>query len=182
MDVVDALELAQCMLQLQRRNEFNLIVAEVLASSNLPGQFYYKAVTLLHEAKEYTMLGRALDVCGPTLPSNSPPEVFLNMARMYYDAKRVDKMAEFLLEYVKRRPEDWKAWLDLAFVQMTLGRTNLAAQSLLQARNAGGEEAEAAIGSDERFAPIRNRIFTPRRNLLGLPGVVPAGGGPPQRP
>jgi len=155
MDVMDALELAQCYLQLQRRSEFNLMVAGILASTNLPGQFYYKAATLVHEAKEYNTLGHALDVCAGALPSNSPPDVYLNMARMYYDAKRVDKTAEFLQEYLKRNPADWKAWLDLAAIYLGLQRTDAASRALEQAKAHGGAEAARAIRGESRFAGVR---------------------------
>jgi tetratricopeptide (TPR) repeat protein len=126
---------------------------------------------LFRSAHEYTLLGRALDVCAAQLPTNSPPEVYLNIARMYYEAKRTDKMAEYLQKFVERQPTDWKAWLDLASSRMMLGQTNAAVQALSQAVNYGGDEARSLIYQDERFAAIRRKLTAPARNLLGIPGA-----------
>jgi len=175
MDINSAFELAECYLQLQRRSDFRTMLEGILGATNLPAPFYYRAATLLRDAREWgPLLVRALDLCNTQLPQNSPPEVLINLARMYLESHHLDKAGELLQNYVRRAPTDWKACLDLAFIQLTLGHTNAAIQALVQARQYGGEEAFQIITQDDRFAPIRDRVLVPVRSLLGLPGVVPA--------
>jgi predicted Zn-dependent protease len=100
------------------------------------------------------------------------------MARMYADAKNMGKMAGSLQQYLKRKPEDWKAWLDLAYVYLVAKQKNAAGQALARARQIGGSEAEAIILKDKRFEPLRQTTARPPSTpLRALPGVLPQGGG-----
>lgn len=177
MDINGALDLADSYLQAQRTGEFMTMMGGLLAATNMPSPYFYRAATMLRTAKQFPEMVNALDQCLRGVPTNTPPDVFLSIARMYAEGGRADRMLGPLQQYLRLQPTDWKAWLDAAFVQLSLGQTNLAAQSLLQARKYGGEEVINVIQQDERFAALRSRIAQPQRSLMGIPGVTPEGQG-----
>jgi thioredoxin-like negative regulator of GroEL len=169
MDVQAAMELAESYLQVQRMGEFMSMMNGVLTATNMPPGIYYNAATLLHSAKQFPEMTRALDLCVGSIPADAPPDIFLSISRMYSDAGHPERMLAPLQLYLKKKPTDWKAWLETAAVQLLTGQANLASQSLLKARQHGGEEALNAIQQDERFAAFRSR---PQPNLMGIPGMV----------
>ena len=179
LDAQSALKLAELYRSAQQTGRFMQIVNSVLQTSNLPPQFIYQAATMLHKAKKFKEMTAALQKCESALPASSPPEIFLNMARMYADAKNMGKMAGSLQQYLKRKPEDWKAWLDLAYVYLVAKQNSAAGQALARARQIGGSEAEAIILKDKRFEPLRQTTARPPSTppLRALPGVLPQGGG-----
>jgi tetratricopeptide (TPR) repeat protein len=172
MDVNTALDLSEAYLQVQRMGDFMAMMNSLMTATNLPAPIFYRAASMLRSARQLPEMVRAVDLCMQNMPSNSPPEVFLNLSRMYAEAGRADRMLGPLQEFLKRQPNDWKAWLDLAYIQLTVGQTNNAAQSLSQARNRGGQEAMQIIQQDDRFAPLRPRLGMPQRSLLGIPGIT----------
>ncbi len=180
LDASSALRLAELYRSAQQTGRFMQIVNSVLRTSNLPPQFAYQAATMLHKAKKYEAMGKALEQMNAAALPNSPPELFLNMARMYADAKDMVKMAGSLQEYLKRKPDDWKAWLDLAYVYLIAKQNNAAGQAILRARQIGGSEAEAIILRDNRFKSLREKTATqssPKAPALQtLPGILPQGG------
>mgnify|MGYP000088415871 CR=1 FL=1 len=181
LDLNAAMELSECYLQLQRFGEFRAMMEGILAVTNLPPAMFYRAATMARDAKDTGMMLRALERCADDVPPNSPPELYLNLARMYIEGHRADRAGAMMQEYVKRAPTDWKAWLDLAYLFLVGGQTNGAVQALAQARQHGGAEAAAIIEQDQRFAPLlRSRLTLPPRPLMGLPGVVPEASRPPR--
>jgi predicted Zn-dependent protease len=175
MEAGAALELSECYLQLQQLREFHTMMQGILISSNLPPAYFYRVATLARDAKDIPIMLAALELCTRDVPTNSPPDIFLSLARMYIEGSRADRAVVMMQEYVKRQPADWKAWLDLSYLYLSLNQTNPAVQALLQARNYGGSEAVTIIEQDDRFAPLRGRLMAPSRNLMQLPGVVPGG-------
>jgi tetratricopeptide (TPR) repeat protein len=178
LDASSALRLAELYRSAQQTGRFLQIVQSVLKTKDLPPQFAYQAATMLHKAKKYEEMTKALEKCEAVLPANTPPELFLNMARMYADASNMPKMAGSLQQYLKRKPDDWKAWLDLAYVYLVAKQKNAAGQALARAKQIGGAEAEAIIAKDKRFAPLRqDTVPQPGRPFRALPGVLPQGSG-----
>jgi cytochrome c-type biogenesis protein CcmH/NrfG len=116
---------------------------------------------------------RALDMAWAGMPTNRPvpPSVLQEMAKMYAAVGQMDKMAVVVKEYLRRSPSDWKAWLDLAAVQVTSGRPAEATKSLENAIRQGGREATALIVQDQRFANIRAAAER-RLNSGKLPGIL----------
>ena len=174
-DIASALELAELYRQAQQTERFNEIIDGILRASNLPPQVIYQVATKLHQAKEYTRMDAALQSCIDSMSGNTPPELYLNMARMYADAKNPQRMIASIQSYLRLKPDDWKAWLDLSYLLLSMQQQPAAAQALSQARRVGGAEAEATIRQDNRFAPLLQNGQPNGRSLLGLPGVTPTG-------
>ena len=139
---------------------------------------------LAHRAKKFDVMHQGLQACLKVLPPGTatPPELYLNMAKMYADAQMAPQMAQQLTNYLKRKPNDWKAWLDLAYINLTLKRIDAATEALRQARRVGGAEAERTILSDQRFKSIAGSAgrggagATPQNNsLMKIPGLIPEG-------
>lgn len=172
MDIGAAFELAEAYQQAMQPGRFVEIMDGVLSNTNLPPQYLYQAATLLYTGKQYAKMDQALDRCLAVMPPNTPPEIYLNMARMYADAQMPAKMVTSLQRYVQANPRDWKAWLDLSYIYLSLQQTNAAAEALQQARLVGGAEADALIQRDDRFAPLMQNAAAPAVNLLEMPGVT----------
>jgi hypothetical protein len=79
-----------------------------------------------------------------------------------------EQMMNVMEAYLKRMPSDWKAWLDLAAMQLHSKLTKRATRSLEQAMMAGGNEAIKTINGDRRFDPIRETAMARVRNLPGF--------------
>jgi tetratricopeptide (TPR) repeat protein len=166
------MELAQNYLQMQRRNDFRATMLNVLATGNLPFEFYLRAAALLHGGQFMQDAVRALDMAWNAMPSNRPvpPAILQDIARMYASAGQTEKMATVVKEYLKRAPADWKAWLDLAAVQIMSGRPAEATKSLENSIRQGGREALILIAQDQRFANIRANAEQRATNTK-LPGL-----------
>jgi thioredoxin-like negative regulator of GroEL len=173
MDINAVFELAQNYLQMQQRNEFRSTMAQVLANANLPFELCLRTAALLHGGQCGPEMVRALDMAWAGMPTNRPvpPSVLQEMAKMYAAVGQMDKMAVVVKEYLRRSPSDWKAWLDLAAVQVTSGRPAEATKSLENAIRQGGREATALIVQDQRFANIRAAAER-RLNSGKLPGIL----------
>ena len=178
MDINKAMELADLYLQAQQSSSFLSVMEGVLNTTNLPAQYYYQAALLLRRGQYFAEMERALDTCRKALDPNTPPDIYLMMAKLYAEAQKPQLMAEVLEKYLEAKPGDWKAWLDLCFVRMGVGQIESATSALEQAVRIGGEEALAIVQGDERFAPIRGRVLGQTRNLMGIPGLP----GMPSRP
>ncbi len=178
MDVNAAFQLAEAYQQAMQSGRMTEILDGILASTNLPPPYLYKAATLLYASKDYARMDQALERClaGVSSDPSTQPELFLNMARMYADGQMPQKMVMCLQRYLQAKPDDWKAWLDLAYIFMTVKENDAATRALTTARQFGGAEADALIYQDARFAPLlQSSGASPRAplNLLGLPGVSP---------
>jgi len=179
-EVNSALELAECYLQSQRRGEFMGMINSILGQQNLPPPVFYRAASMLHNAKRYQDMTRALELCVAKMPSNAPPQILLEIVRMYASAGQPGKMRDVLVKYLERQPADWKAWTDLASLQVQLNQTGEAVRSLKQALAFGGNNAGVLIRKNPHLAPLLNRAASlPQalRTLPGLPGLPPAGTG-----
>ena len=115
------------------------------------------------------MLVKSLDLCVERLPPDAPPDIIIDMARMYAKAQRYDRMAVALKVYLRRIPTDWKAWLDLSAIQINMKQMPEASKSLEQAIRCGGQEAMGVVQQDQRFAPIRDAAFSRAQNMMGIP-------------
>jgi tetratricopeptide (TPR) repeat protein len=87
---------------------------------------------------------------------NLPPEITLQVAQMFAEAKRLDLLSIALERYLERKPADARRWIDLAAVQANLTRTNECIQSLRKAVQIGGEPARDIVRKDRRFDAVRD--------------------------
>jgi predicted Zn-dependent protease len=149
------------------------VTAGIMQNTNLPAVYQYQVARLYSEASQLAEMNKALDRCLNRLPSNVPPDVFLDIARMYSMTRQADKVEASLRAYLKVSPRDWQTWIDLARIQVgALNKAGPAAVSLQQAVRAGGEEAMDEIDKDPAFSAIRPGGL-PDMNLLGVPGLTP---------
>jgi tetratricopeptide (TPR) repeat protein len=174
LDVNEAIDLLQIYQQSGQIPRFASLASSLLQNTNLPSVYLYRLAYLCSSAKRTTEMGKALDLCMANMPTNAPAGIYLDMAKLYAGVHNAGKMTECLVRYLRVKPSDWKAWLDLTTMQMVLNRDDEASASLEQAVRYGGPEAMETIRQDDRFKPIRDRVFKRARNLMGFPGFKTA--------
>jgi Flp pilus assembly protein TadD len=166
MDVMQAMELGGCYLQVGQRHLFLGMINGVLATSNMPFQIYLNAAVMLRNAQSLPEMVRALDMGMNVLqPAQMTPALLQQMAQLYGAANEMDKMGAVIRIYLKRTPNDWRAWLDLAAIEVTMKRGPDATKALEAALRVGGSEALMLIQQDDRFATIRQAAQNRVKNL-----------------
>ncbi|MGQ9661205.1 MAG: protein O-mannosyl-transferase family [Kiritimatiellia bacterium] len=175
LDVNRALDLADLYRKAGDSGKFMAILNGIIGDPKLPPAAHFRAGELLAQSKQYAEMVKALDLCMARMTGGVPPEVYLRIASHYAAAQKADKMSEALQRYLKLRPTDWKAWLDLATVQMIQKDTNGALTALEQALRLGGAQALDIVQKDPRFASLRDQALRRIRGPLPLPesGVLP---------
>jgi hypothetical protein len=172
LDANNAFELMDLYMQCGQMQKFMNLAMNMLNETNLPPVLHYRLAQGLARAGRIPEMARALDLCANKLPQPIPPEVYLDMARMYGSAKEYDKMVAPLQKYLQMKPDDWKAWLDMSLVHLAVGKTNEAIKAINEAVRIGGPEAIKICSGDPRFAPFRGRIQPPRPvDFMGIPGM-----------
>lgn len=178
----DVLSLSEQYLRAGQVHIFRSIAQNVLKVKTLPNAVYYKLGVLCQQAKQPTEMVQAFSICAETFKPNSKPEILLDITSRLGTIQRVDKMAEVMTRYVQLRPGDWKAWIDLALVQLALKKNNEAMASMREALRYGGNPAIDLMRKDQRLAPLLNQAAPqPKKldRLMGLPGMTPGNGRPP---
>ena len=178
-DVNIALKLAALYLKVNRPRDFQKIINDILKVKQFPPNVYLKAASLLLKVKNTQQLKKALTLCEQQVNPRTSPKVLLSIATLYAQARLIGSAEGAMKMYVQRAPTDWKAWIDLGTMQISLKKNDEAVKSLQQAVNYGGAEALKIINRDRHFAPFRTRLKTAVRQpapLLGLPGLPSAGG------
>lgn len=167
MTIETALELADCYIQAGQPGTTVSILNNVIANTNLPAFYYLNCAKLYQKINRTDEMNRALDLCTNNFPSNAPPEAYIEIARLFAQTSQMEKMGGILEKYLKVQPGDWKAWLDLAAIQVGIKKTSEAAKSLENATRSGGSLAVQAINQDSRFNNIRPGS-APSSNILNL--------------
>lgn len=173
-EVNQALQLGELYLQAGQMPQFMNLMGNMLNNPDLPPVFMFRIAQLLGQAQRIPEMIQALDKCAAKLPPDAPAEVLLDLSRLYAQANRPDKIKTCLEEYLKRRPTDWKAWLDMASLHLNFNEKDAAARALDQAVRIGGNEAVLLIRQNRRFDPISDMVTSRARNLIGIPGVGPS--------
>jgi len=172
LDINNAFELMDLYLQCGQMPKFMGLAMNMINDTNLPPVLHYRLAQSLARAGRLPEMARALDLCANKLPQPTPPEIYLELARMYGSARLYDKMVPYLQKYLQAKPDDWRAWLDMSLVNVSLGKTNDAIKTISEALRLGGPEALKICSEDARFAPFRGKIQAPRQmNLLEFPGM-----------
>jgi len=169
LEVSQALELSEIYLQAGNPQRFQEMAEGIMANTNLPAPYQFRIAQLLDRAGNMPLVVKALDMCVDRVPPDAPPDIIIDMARMYAKAQRFDRMGVALKVYLRRIPTDWKAWLDLAAIQISAKQNAEASKSLEQAIRCGGQESMNIIQQDQRFAPIRDAAFSRAQNMMGIP-------------
>ncbi len=109
--------------------------------------------------------------------TNLPPNVYLAVAQLFANGKRMDLLAAALERYLSREPSDPRVWLDLAAAKSVLGQNNEALQALKRAIELGGDGAREAARNDQRFANIKEtpgfKALVPPPRTMNLPMNLP---------
>jgi hypothetical protein len=92
---------------------------------------------------------------------------------MYADANRPEQTGRVLERYLRREPGDWKAWMDMATVQLQMKRPAEAVQAVQKAVQIGGMQAMSLISEDPRLAPLLRAGMPAPGSLINLPGIMP---------
>ena len=160
MDMPGALELAEIYQQAGLLPNLLTLASSILNNPQLPPQACFRLAGTLSRAGRQVEMATALDMCMARLAPDAPSQVYLDIARMYAGAGRLEKTVAAMQMYVKREPADWQAWLDVTTLRLTLHEGEAAEKALEQAIRAGGEEALKVIRQDARFAPLRDRAIS----------------------
>ncbi len=175
-DIGKAIRLAGLYQEAGRMAPFLQLAGQLLANTNLPPVFHFHLAQLYARVNRTAEMSIALDLCQRHLPSNLNPEIYIEMARMYAlsrDQTAMQKMLAVLEQYLNRRPDDWKAWLDMSSVAHVLNRMDEATRALREALRRGGREAESLVQQNPRLVSLLPRL-APRPALpLSLPGLEP---------
>ncbi|MFO7871608.1 MAG: DUF2723 domain-containing protein [Kiritimatiellia bacterium] len=169
-EVHQALKLAQLYLSVGNNSAFMQLITGIVNNPTLPPQYHLNAAQLLHRAGRRNDAAKALDRCIDRMPEQAPPEVFLQMAKIYIEGGKPAGAVKALGRYHELKPSDWRAALDLTAIQLSLGNTNSARKTLQDAMYYGGSEVARIVSRDPRFAALRQTAGRRTRNLLRIPG------------
>ncbi len=172
----DVLALAEEYLRAGQAHIFRSIARNIIKVKSLPTAAYYKLGRLCQQAKMQNEMVQAFTLSAETLPANAKPDILLDITSRLGAVQRLDKMDEVMTLYTTRRPSDWKAWIDLALVKLTLKKQADALTAMRQALQYGGTAAMDLMRKDKRLAPLLNQVAPqPRKldKLIGLPGAAP---------
>ena len=78
----------------------------------------------------------------------------MNLARIYANANKPAKMLAPLRAYLKQKPKDYTAWMDLATINLLLNKRTEAEMAIQEALRVGGKTAEQAILRDQRLSKV----------------------------
>ena len=179
-DVNKALNLASLYQKVGQVPRFMNMANGIMRNTNLPPIVHFRLAQLYDKAGKTEDMLKALDLSVGRFPANTPANVFLAITRLYAKAKRPDKMLLGMDGYLKRKPEDWRGWLDMAAILIGFRRNDEASKALDHAVRHGGNEAMSVIQKDKRFAPFRKRAAPANPNLMGLPSAAMQRVGPLQ--
>ncbi|MBN1670449.1 MAG: DUF2723 domain-containing protein [Kiritimatiellae bacterium] len=100
--------------------------------------------------------------------TGTPPQVYLQIARMYAAERRPDLLSIALRRYLTRVPYDANVWRDLAAISIVLNRPDDAIKALEKAVEFGGDALRKELPADKRFESLRARADF--RRLVGAQG------------
>jgi len=174
LDVVKAIELAELYLKAGLGSNFKQLVDSMARNTSLPPAYRFRIAQLYQQGGLINEMVASLDQCIGIMPPDTPPQVLLNIARMYAVARHPDKTQLALEGYLKRAPNDWKARVDMAVMCLNAKDRNGAIRSLELAISRGGQEAQDLINKDARFNALRQEMQTRRQSFMTIPGMAPA--------
>ena len=115
--------------------------------------------SVLELAQLYRRLGLEQQFIGLTMQilndGSIPPAFYLEIAKLYSEARRADLLAMALKRYLDREPSHASVWLDLAAVQLAINQAPQGYESLRQALAVGGNAVRDAVRGDNRFDKVR---------------------------
>ncbi|MCX7817790.1 MAG: DUF2723 domain-containing protein [Kiritimatiellae bacterium] len=131
-----------------------------------------EAVELVGLYRRHGRMQQFEQLCANLLSQTGLPfQVYLELGRMAYEAQRPILLDLALQRYVAAQPSDPNGWIELAAVQLLLGRSDNAVIALRNAVQIGGEAVRAQVRQDPRFEQLRLRSDV--EQLLAPPAAGP---------
>ncbi len=173
LDFAKATELAQLYLKGGLRSNFQQLLDSLCKSQGLPAPYRFQLAQLYQQGGFVNEMIAQLDQCADKMPADTPANVYLAIARMYATASQTTKTMTVLEKYLAKAPNDWKAWIDMAVMQLNTGNKTGALRSVEVALAKGGQEAQQIVSRDGRFNPIRKELQSRQRSIMTIPGLLP---------
>ena len=135
------------------------LTAGILKDKKLPSEYCYRLAKMHEKAKRKKEMGEALTECIARFPPNTKPEALIDITQMFIKAQDIAGAARTLQVYLKLRPKDWKAWLDLSKMQASaLKNPKEAILSLQKAVQLGGNQVLQIVSKDGTLAPLLKQV------------------------
>ncbi len=173
LDFPKAMELAQLYLKAGLRSNSRQMLNSIAGNKGLPAQYRFQVAQLYQQGGFTQEMIAQLDRCADEMPPGTPANVYLAIARAYSAAQQPAKTMKVLAKYLEIAPNDWKARIDMAVMQISSGNRAGAIRSLEIAMAKGGREAQQIINKDGRFNAIRRDVQARRNSVMAIPGLVP---------
>ncbi len=167
-DAQKVLKLADLYRQAGRMDRFMALAGGLLSSPDMPSFMLLPLAQLYEQSGRPQEMTQALTLCLQRMPPDTPPDALLNIAQMFAKAGNPVGMRQAIEAYLKLRPNDWRAWLDLALLQMQLGDPEQAKSSLGVAVRYGGAEAQRTIQTNSQLAPLWQQRAARTQGLMGM--------------
>jgi thioredoxin-like negative regulator of GroEL len=167
-DAQKVLRLASLYLQGGRQDRFLQIAGGLLQSPDMPAFMLLPLAQLYDHARRPQEMARALTLCLERMPPDAPVQELLNIAQLFGKHQNPVGMRQALKAYLNRQPTDWRAWLDLATLDVQAGDQEQASVSLGLAVRYGGADAQRAIQQNRMLAPVWQQRAQRTQGLLGL--------------
>ena len=140
----------------------------ILNNKNLPPTILFKVALAYDKAEQYKEMDKVLTRCISKMPPNTSPQAFLDIARLYAKSKNGIGMKNALTMYLKRAPNDWRAWMDLASLELQLRNTAQANAALGAAIRYGGPEARQEIQKNTLLNNLLKSRASRTQNLMNM--------------
>jgi len=147
----NAFELSDCYYQLRQIDRAAAVINNILSITNLPAPHCLTAAKIFSRLGRVAEMNKAITMCTNNLPANTPAEVFVEIAGLFAQSHQFDKMTDVLKRYLESCPDDWKAWLDLATLQVAAKQNEDALKSIENAVRKGGSEAIKLVNANPGF-------------------------------
>ena len=179
LDVQDAYELALAYRDLGQNDPAAMHLNQLATLPNLPPERLYEIGALLSSMRKFEDAAKVMDSVLARASTSLSPEQLLDIARIYGQAGDPDKMQMPLSRYLQLRPNDWRAWLDMALLRIMKQQRQEFQFALQKALELGRHEALQHIQENEMLrqaaVPILQQMQQQRSAVGGLPGLGPRG-------
>ena len=155
------LELAACYRDLGNSETASRLLMPQLDNPQLTLREAYDLAMMLDGLKAHAGAVRAMDRVMAQLPENAPPDLLLSAARVYAGAQQAKKMIVPLSRYLRQRPADWQAWLDLATLYIIENNGAQAQAAVRRALELGGQQARQLIEGNPQLRPLASALRPP---------------------
>jgi hypothetical protein len=163
-----ALQLAELYRQSGQIGRHNALLNGIRDNKDLPPIVHFQTAQAYERVQQYADMNKALTLCLSRMPENAPAKAFLDIAHLFAKGKNATGMRNAMKAYVKRNPSDWRAWLDVASLDLQHGDRDGAGASLGVAIRYGGAQAEQLIQKNPALKKLHESRTTRARNLIGL--------------